>query len=115
MLSTIEIEDKFNRFLQKDVEFLLEDKSIKNGKLMLFSIKSFYFTFILSAEGRNKHINFEIPYPFLINFLPDQVNFNYHSKNLFRGNIDVECRSLLYSYKRPLRYFQNEIIMKCRQ
>lgn len=112
MLSIPEIETKFNDYLQKDVEFILDNKPIKSGKLILFSIKSFYLTFILSTEGKSRHTTFELPYPFTTNFHYNSAFFDYHTENIFKGNIDTECRSLLYSYKKPLRYFQNEIVMR---
>lgn len=55
-------EEKFLPFFQKNVNIILDNKILRQGRLLLFCIKDFYLHFTLSCNGVTK--TFELPYPF---------------------------------------------------
>ncbi len=55
-------EKKFIPFLQKNINIVLENKTLKQGRLLLFCIKDFYLNFTLACNNGTK--TFELPYPF---------------------------------------------------
>lgn len=110
MQNLSQIENTINNFLQRDIDFVLDNKSIKSGKLVLFSIKSFYFTFTLQIN--NKLVLFELPYPFELKSYKNTVQFNYHSDKLMINNLEAQCRSLLCTPKKTHKYLNNSIILK---
>jgi len=65
MLLTEQVEAQIIPLLQETVQFVIDKKVIKKGKLLLFSMKGFYLTFtIVNDKGEPKI--YEIPYPFKI-------------------------------------------------
>ena len=55
-------EEKFLPFFQKNISIVLDNKTLRQGRLLLFSIKDFYLHFTLSCNNITK--TFELPYPF---------------------------------------------------
>ena len=41
------IEEQLKDALQRDVSFVVNDKTLRQGKLMMFNMKDFYISFIL--------------------------------------------------------------------
>ena len=55
-------EEKFLPFFQKNISIILDNKTLRQGRLLLFSIKDFYLHFTLHCNSFTK--TFELPYPF---------------------------------------------------
>ena len=55
-------EKKFLPFFQKNISIVLENKVLRQGRLLLFCVKDFYLHFTISCNGIVK--TFELPYPF---------------------------------------------------
>ena len=76
-------------FLQKNVTFNIETKTVRRGRLLLFNIKDYYLKFIIRT---NKDVNktYEIPYPYDI--LPSEncVRLTYKIKHLCMSNESKE-------------------------
>jgi|Laugresu1bdmlbdd_1035124.scaffolds.fasta_scaffold04408_3 hypothetical protein len=83
MITTLE--NNLNNFLQRDVNFICNSKSIKKGKLLLFTIKDFYITFMLRVNNEQK--KFELPYPFFSETKGLTAEMNY-SLNEIAHNCD---------------------------
>ena len=69
--------------LQKQLSFTLNNKQIKNGRLLLFKKSHFYIQIALLNE-KNIRENFEIPFPFKIeNYKQDGLlYYDYRVKSL---------------------------------
>jgi len=72
-------------FLLKPVVFILNDKTVRKGKLILFHQSDYYVKFTLQT---NKNITkiYEIPYPYKILARNEQVTFSYMISDLCRDN-----------------------------
>jgi hypothetical protein len=91
MTSIEELEKKITSFLQRTVQFSLETKSLKKGKLILFCVKDFFCTFtLLCEEKNNKKIIYEIPYPFKTHYYDNKLVFDYTIKTFCNGNENLE-------------------------
>jgi hypothetical protein len=82
----------FDYFLQRNMAFVLDDKVIKKGKLVLVVKKDYYYVFSMYIDGVLKKI--EYPYPFLITRNADGLLLNYHLSSLGIGNADLYYRYL---------------------
>jgi hypothetical protein len=69
------LENNLNNFLQREVSFMVNNKTIKKGKLLLFTVKDFYITFLLRVNNEQK--KFELPYPFHSNSKGLTAEMNY--------------------------------------
>jgi len=71
--------------LLKQVIFTLGEKTVRRGKLMLFTHDEYYVKFILqTSKSLNK--NYEIPYPFRVLHGDSFVKFSYTIADLCKKN-----------------------------
>jgi hypothetical protein len=71
----------------KQVIFSIEDKTVRKGKLLLFSCDDYYVKFVLQTN-KNINKNYEIPYPYKVRFDESHVSFSYKLIDLCRDNQD---------------------------
>lgn len=69
------LEDKLKGLVLEDVEFILDNKTIKRGKIKLFNTKQFFIRFKLELDGETK--DWELPYPYKLEQQLDGFIFNY--------------------------------------
>jgi hypothetical protein len=69
------IEEKLKSLVLENVDFVLDGKSIKRGKLKLFNTKQFFIRFKLEYDGELK--DWELPYPYKLEQTVDGYVFNY--------------------------------------
>lgn len=110
MTSPEAIEQHINKFLQSSLIFSLENKILKKGKLILFSIKDFYCIFtIICQEKNNKKIIFEIPYPFKFNNFLDKAVFDYTLKAFSNDNLAIDEMLKKIVAKKPSKFLNKKI------
>lgn len=69
------LEEKLKNLVLENVDFILDGKSIKKGKLKLFNTKQFFIRFKLECDGEVK--DWELPYPYKLEEQIDGYIFNY--------------------------------------
>jgi hypothetical protein len=104
-------ENKFLPFFQKNISIVLENKILRQGKLLLFCIKDFYLNFTIQFNNTTKI--FELPYPFntyLESLTSTTLILDYQYKTFTQNqlNIDEFAKPLLTKNKH-LKYFDNVI------
>lgn len=72
----VDLNETFNEYFFKKFIFILDNKIIKEGRLKLFTMKSFNLKFFLLDE-ENIVKNLEIPYPFDLIKLSNGYIFDY--------------------------------------
>lgn len=104
-------EEKFLPFFQKNISIVLDNKTLRQGRLLLFCIKDFYLHFTISCNGTTK--TFELPYPFRTytdaissNVLILDYKINSFTQDL--GNITDKAK-LLYNKEKHMKFFNNVI------
>jgi len=76
------IENTFLPHLQTDLKFMVENKTIKTGKLLLVTQKGPYVSFFLILPTSPTPKTYDIPYPFDIVTTNDYVCFDYRIEAL---------------------------------
>lgn len=69
------VEQKLKPLVLRHVEFLVDDKVVKRGKIMVFNTKQFFIKFKMDTDQGIK--DYEIPYPFSLKDAPDGYLFDY--------------------------------------
>lgn len=99
------LERTINNFLQQKLIFSVNGKTIKSGKLILFTIKDFYLVFTLSVANTKKI--FEIPYPFGFAFNTNKINLDYSITKLSHNLKDIEQNAKQLISKKASKYFNS--------
>jgi len=60
----IKLEEQLKNIILKNVDFQIDGKSIKRGKIKVYNSKQFFIRF--KIESDNKTIEYDLPYPFKI-------------------------------------------------
>ena len=71
--------------LLKQVVFMLGEKTVRRGKLILFTHDEYYVKFMLQTN-KNINKNYEIPYPYRVLHGDDFVKFSYTISDLCKEN-----------------------------
>jgi hypothetical protein len=99
-------------YLLKDITISHNNKVLRSGKLLLFSIKDFYLHFTLSTDKQTKH--FEIPYPFDIKILSNNLLLLDYALSSFKTEYeDLDFRIKNIGTKKKSRYFNSIIRLSC--
>jgi len=104
------IDSNFNYFLQRDVVFSMDNKIIKEGKLILFSQKDYYLIFHLK-NSNGEHKKYELPYPFNIERKDNYLKFDYKIESISKNDSELYYRLLSLNKKQVSRFFNNKILM----
>jgi hypothetical protein len=102
-------------YLQKNVNFNIEHKTVRRGKLLLYNINDYYIKFTIVT---NKDINktYEVPFPYKISKTDTHIKFSYKIEDLCHGNIKKEEYIRQFEpisnklYDKNLRIIQNTLI-----
>lgn len=70
------LESELKKFILKNVEFRLDNKCIKSGKIKVFNTKQFFVKFKL--ENDQGELEYELPYPYKTVLGDDKITFDYH-------------------------------------
>jgi len=107
-----QFEESFNDLLQQDIVIMLNDKILRQGKLVLFTIKNFYLTFsILQSKSSTKLSHYELPIPFSYSKDKSTYDLSYKVDDFHDNDSDVELSmKLLPKLKLHKLYDKNIII-----
>lgn len=107
------LEQALNSLLQKKISFSINNKTIKDGQLILFNIKDYYITFILYKKDKKKV--YEIPVPFDFTQKKTEVVFDYSIKHICKTNMTLNILTNLIKSKLPKtsKFYDAKIIIRC--
>jgi len=71
----LRLDNQLKSLIFKHVDFQLDGKSIKKGKIQIFNTKQFFIKFKLDNGGDIKE--YELPYPFKVVKIPNGYLFDY--------------------------------------
>jgi len=69
------IENQLKDLMLTNVEFRIDNKIIKKGRVKVFNTKQFFIKFKL--ENNSEFKDYELPYPFRVERLPNGFLFDY--------------------------------------
>lgn len=101
-----------NKHLQKKVDFIVENKTIKSGKIILFSIKDFFCSFLLYSDAKRKRFLYEVPYPFLYSESNNNITFDYTLDTFTKNNPSIKDNLLKLKNKKQSKLFNKKLTLK---
>lgn len=110
MTSVEEIEESLKPFLLTELSFNVEDKKVKSGKLILFSVRDFFCIFTFHDSIKQKKVTYEVPYPFSIKREGNSLIFDYTVEAFSDKSIDF--MSTVFSIqqnKKPAKLYNKKL------
>lgn len=97
-ISSTKLEDACKFLLQKTVSFEMKNKTIKHGRINLFTQRNFHLIFHITSSKKNKE-KIEVPIPYNVEIHEDDnlVYFDYRIKTLSKFTPDIVPLLKLYS------------------
>lgn len=112
MTSIEEIEDIIKPLLLTNLTFVLENKKIKTGKLMLFTVRDFFCVFTFFDEIKNKKTIYEIPYPFAVYRDNDKTIFDYTLPTFCEKGVNIAQQlAQIKLPKKPAKLYNKKIFV----
>lgn len=104
-------EEIFLPFFQKNISIIIDSKILRQGRLLLFSIKDFYLHFTILNDKATK--TFELPYPFetyMENLTSKILILDYKIKTFTKNlpKIDEKTKTL-FGKEKYMKYFDNYV------
>lgn len=112
MTSVEDIENSIKKFLLTDINFFLDEKKLKSGKLILFTVRDFFCIFTLHDNNKNKKIIYEVPYPFNLNSSDDSLEFDYTINSFCEKCLDIQNSIKQLSFKKTSKLFDKKLVIK---
>lgn len=112
MITTNQIIASVNKHLQKNIDFIIDNKTIKTGKILLFSVKDFFCSFLLLNETKKKRFLYEIPYPFEFYENENEIVFDYTLTSFTKNNPTIKDDLLKFRNKKPSKLFNKKVRLK---
>jgi hypothetical protein len=104
------IDELFVPYFQKEISINLGSKTLRKGRLLLFSVKDFYLHFTLVCDNVTKI--FELPYPFIayLDEVEHALVLDYKIKSFTKDlpNLSDFSRAL-YHRQKHMKFFDNTI------
>jgi hypothetical protein len=111
MTSIEEIEQIIKPLHLYKVTFSIDNKIIKQGKLLLFCIKDFFCIFtLIDLERENKKTLYELPYPFKIATSGNTVTFDYTLESFCLSNVAIKEHTDAIKFTKTSKFFNKKII-----
>jgi len=112
MTSIEEIEQIIKPFLLTQVNFTVDDKTVKQGTLQLFCIKDFFCVFtLLSIEKSNKKTIYELPYPFHITASDKNLEFDYTLDSFCLSSAGIREQVNKVKLSKTSKFFNKKVIV----
>lgn len=100
------------QYLLQSVEFVLNDKVIKRGKIKIFNFKQYFIKFTLESENGELKV-YDLMYPFRVDTDGDgNCVFNYHLSAFAGGDVDMFYSMKKLSKESALPAFDGAITLK---
>jgi len=106
----LELDSIFKTFLQKDVEFYLNNKIIKSGKFYLF--EHGYFNYVFFIKTKTKETTLKAPVPFEFLYRDDVIDLNYKVEKFTNNQEKLNNIVNSIKIKNPSKYYNNILKIK---
>jgi hypothetical protein len=110
-MSILNLEKDVSSIFQKNLKFRINNKTLREGKLILFSFKEFYLHFKLCV-GHNTYKYIEIPYPYTYRFEENKLFFDYTNSTLTKKNKELETIIKLLKRQKFSKFYDNTLIIE---
>ena len=104
------VEIAFNDFLQRNLEFRIYGKLVKEGKLVLINQRDFYINLYLKMDNNEKK-KYEIPYPFKIYSKDNILTLEYTISSFGTTDHNIKYRLLSLNKKTNSKLYNNKLVI----
>jgi hypothetical protein len=104
------VELAFNNLLQRNLEFRIDGKLVKEGKLVLINQKDFYINLYLKLDN-NETKKYEIPYPFKIHVSEGILTLEYTISSFGTADHNIKYRLLSLNKKTNSKLYNNRLVI----
>ena len=106
-----EVEAKIRKFFLNDISFIVNDKTIKKGKLINAHIKDFFIEFKLEVQkGGIK--TFELPYPFMMKEFNTHIVFDYQLSRFVNDDLLLLAKVRRMKPKKNSKFYYVNLILR---
>ena len=107
------LEEELKPFLQRNVNFKIDTKILKKGRLILFNIADFYVIFTIETAFSNKRQSYEIPFPFYIERkTSDILLLDYRFHHLYNNDHEIKRLLTRQSKESRSKYLDTRVILE---
>ena len=111
MIRKDSVEKQLECLLQRNIKFVVNEKVLKRGKLLMYRVKDFYIKFVI-INNKNEQKYYEIPYPFAIhNVENNDVVFDYTFDTLADTNKMLGYRLRVISRKKKNKLYDAKMLI----
>jgi hypothetical protein len=105
------LEKELTNLLLRDIKiFINPAKPIKQGKLVLFKVKDFYFS--LSLENEKGDLKqYEMPFPFSSDVGHMHLKFDYRIEEFAKNNEFVYFKSKVLNFEKKSKLYNNVVVL----
>jgi N-glycosylase/DNA lyase len=83
-MNNVDIEPYLKHILQRDVRFVVNDKVLREGKVIIFYIKDFYISFTLYTKKKQSK-TYDIPLPYDVSATNNCLILDYSLRKIHRN------------------------------
>lgn len=114
MIISEHVEQVLKDTLQNNVQFILNGKIVREGKMIIYTVKDYYITFnFINLKGQQKH--YEVPVPFIIRKQGNDIIMSYEVEHATKRDIDCDrlVDQLVTKLKKKSKLMNNKLVVKC--
>lgn len=90
LINETKIEEVLKFLLQKKLKFMIKNKQVKKGKLILFKQNNYHLELMMEINGDTKKFEIPIPYEAEVWEKDDLVYFDYRLTTLGKNNPELQ-------------------------
>jgi hypothetical protein len=108
-----QLTDSLEFLLQRTAKFNINDKTLREGKIILYNLKDYYIEFVLITKKDQRKV-YEIPVPYGISVRGNKVTYSYDLKLAVNSKFDdlVTLRLLAASLGKKSKFYNNMLIIE---
>jgi len=107
-----ELDLALKEYLQSHVEFSLNGKTIKSGKLYLY--EHGYFNYVFHIKTKSKKTSIKVPFPFDYVFKNEELSLDYTINSFTSGISLLEKVVKSMKIENPSKFYNNKLIIRKR-
>ena len=105
-----DIEQQLKKCILKNVNFIIDNKCIRSGKIKVFNTKQFFIRFKILSENIEKE--YELPYPFKLVERDDVFLFDYSLSAFCPPSNENYYKMLMCDKTKASKLYNNYLFIK---
>lgn len=99
------------QYLLQPVEFVINNKVVKRGKIKLFNFKQYFIKFTIQTENGDVK-TYDVLYPFKVYFDGNKCVFNYHLSSFTQSSVETFYKIKTLNKSKCLPTYDEIMILK---